>query len=115
MARRATMVITGIQNPCGTKFVSGWMSPAIRQAIPLAPQRGFGTVTPDVAVEVRRRLGVEDEFLLFAGTIEPRKNLVTLVRAFEEVLRTTELRPQLVVAGKIGWKSKELLAQYRRA
>jgi len=41
------------------------------------------------------------------GTIEPRKNLATLIRAFEEVLRA---RPssdiQLVVAGGRGWMSE---------
>ena len=37
-----------------------------------------------------------------------------LVQALEEVLRTTALRPQLVVAGKIGWKVDEFLAQLRK-
>jgi glycosyltransferase involved in cell wall biosynthesis len=34
-----------------------------------------------------------------------------LVGALEEVLKTTELRPQLVVAGKVGWKVDEFLAR----
>ena len=114
MARRATLVITDSESVrrevCERLDVAG--DKVI--AIPLAPQRGFAPVAPEVAAEVRKRLGVEDEFLLFAGTIEPRKNLVTLVRAFEEVLRTTDLRPQLVVAGRIGWKSKEPLERIER-
>ncbi|HEY5028788.1 MAG TPA: glycosyltransferase family 1 protein [Candidatus Angelobacter sp.] len=53
---------------------------------------------------------MEDGFLLFVGTIEPRKNLLTLIRAFEEVLNTTSLRPQLVIAGMEGWLSEDLFA-----
>ncbi|MDQ3684671.1 MAG: glycosyltransferase family 4 protein, partial [Acidobacteriota bacterium] len=62
-----------------------------------------------------RRLGVEDNFLLFVGTVEPRKNLMTLVRALDEILRTTDLRPQLVIAGKEGWLTGELLSYVRSA
>ena len=111
MARRAAMVITVSESVrrevCERLEIEGDKV----VAIPLAPQRAFTPLATDVTAGVRARLGVEDEFLLFAGTIEPRKNLVTLVRAFEEVLRTTELRPQLVVAGKVGWKSKDVLTQ----
>jgi glycosyltransferase involved in cell wall biosynthesis len=78
--------------------------------VPLAPRRAFRPVAEAAAAEARRRLGVEDDFLLFVGTVEPRKNLLTLVRAFEELMRHTELRPQLVIAGKKGWLTEELFA-----
>jgi alpha-1,3-rhamnosyl/mannosyltransferase len=61
-------------------------------------------------------LGVGGEFLLAVGTIEPRKNLLTLVRAFEEVLRerpASELR--LVVAGGRGWLSGPLFESIERS
>ncbi|MCA1568437.1 MAG: glycosyltransferase family 4 protein [Acidobacteria bacterium] len=78
--------------------------------VPLAPRRAFRPVARAEAAEARRRLGVEEDFLLFVGTVEPRKNLLTLVRAFEELTRHTELRPQLVIAGKKGWLTEELFA-----
>ena len=65
-------------------------------------------------VETRRRLKIEDEFILFVGTIEPRKNLLTLVRAFEEIIRSTHFRPQLVIAGKKGWLTEELFSNIRK-
>ena len=46
---------------------------------------------------VRRSLGLPDEFVLFVGTVEPRKNLVRLV----EAMRTVDL--PLIVAGADGW------------
>lgn len=47
-------------------------------------------------------------YLLYVGTIEPRKNLLTLIRAFDELLRTTEHRPQLALCGGKGWLYEEV-------
>ena len=58
--------------------------------------------------QTRARLGIEETFILFVGTIEPRKNLITLLRAFAEVLQNTDLRPQLVIAGQKGWLMDEI-------
>jgi alpha-1,3-rhamnosyl/mannosyltransferase len=61
-------------------------------------------------------LGVGGEFLLAVGTIEPRKNLATLVRAFEDVLRerpSSSLR--LVVAGGRGWLSGPLFESIEKS
>jgi glycosyltransferase involved in cell wall biosynthesis len=82
-------------------------------ATPLAPRSSFTPMTPEETVATRKRLGIQDEFLLFVGTIEPRKNLSTVIRALEEVWQSTGRRPQLVVAGKIGWKADDVLLQLR--
>jgi alpha-1,3-rhamnosyl/mannosyltransferase len=84
-------------------------------AVPLAPRRAFRPVPAAEAHAACRRLGVAAEFILFVGTVEPRKNLLTLVRAFDELLRTTTLRPQLVIAGQKGWLTDELFAYVERS
>jgi glycosyltransferase involved in cell wall biosynthesis len=84
-------------------------------AVPLAPRRVFRPVAAGEARAACRRLGVEDEFILFVGTVEPRKNLLTLVRAFAELTRATALRPQLVIAGQKGWLTEELDAYVERS
>jgi len=48
-------------------------------AIPEAARRVFRTMPPDEAEATRKRLGIGANFLLFVGTIEPRKDLPTLV------------------------------------
>jgi alpha-1,3-rhamnosyl/mannosyltransferase len=111
MARTATLVITDSESVRREVCEHLRVEAEKVIAIPLAPRAEFAPVSPEVAAEVRRRLGIEDEFILFAGTMEPRKNLVTLLKAFEEVLRTTALRPQLVVAGKVGWKQSGVLTE----
>jgi alpha-1,3-rhamnosyl/mannosyltransferase len=76
-------------------------------AIHEAPRASFRPVPRDESWLVRQRLGIEGEFLLFVGTLEPRKNLLTLLRAFAQILRETKLRPRLVVAGGEGWLMDE--------
>lgn len=51
---------------------------------------------------------IRQPYLLYVGTIEPRKNLLTLIRAYDELLRTTEHRPQLVMCGGRGWLCDEV-------
>ncbi len=115
MARTARLVITDSEQVRREICEQLGIEPGKVSAIPLAPQASFAPAPPDVAAEVRRRLGVEDEFVLYAGTIEPRKNLVTLLKAFADVLRTTELHPQLVIAGKVGWKQNDLLRNLEKS
>jgi glycosyltransferase involved in cell wall biosynthesis len=79
-------------------------------AVPLAPRRAFQRMDPQEAKTALQRLGIEEQFILFVGTVEPRKNLITLIRAFDALMRETDLRPQLVIAGQKGWLTDELYA-----
>jgi glycosyltransferase involved in cell wall biosynthesis len=110
MARTAHMIITPSQSVKRETCELFRISPERVVAIPEAARSCFKPVMAHEAAQVKRQLGVEDEFILFVGTIEPRKNLVTLARAFEEVLRSADLRPQLVIAGKKGWLTEELFS-----
>ncbi len=53
-------------------------------------------------------LGWEGPFVLYVGTLEPRKNLETLVRAFAVVAKTHPHR--LVLVGAMGWNMGHLAA-----
>jgi glycosyltransferase involved in cell wall biosynthesis len=64
--------------------------------------------------ELLRRLGLDREFVLFVGTIEPRKNLRRLVDAFDQVLRATSLSPKLVIAGGQGWLMDDFAASIKQ-
>ncbi|UCF93737.1 MAG: glycosyltransferase family 4 protein [Desulfobacterales bacterium] len=55
---------------------------------------------------VRRRYALPARFLLFVGSIEPRKNLETLLEVFRN-LRPDEVR--LVIAGERGWRYRTTL------
>lgn len=52
---------------------------------------------------------IDREFVLFVGTIEPRKNCLALLRTWRELQRhRADSLPILVIAGKEGWRSDEL-------
>lgn len=51
----------------------------------------------------------EKRYLLFVGTVQPRKNLVALIRAFAQ-LSTDNASYKLVIAGGIGWMAEEVLS-----
>src|SRR2546427_1948016 len=74
---------------------------------PEAPRNTFRPLARQETFQAKRRLGIENDFILFVGTIEPRKNLLTLLRAFDEILFKTSYRPQLVIAGSQGWLMEE--------
>lgn len=113
MARKARFIITPSELVRSEVCEYLKIEPEKVFATPLAPRSSFTPMPSEETVEVRKRLEIQDQFLLFVGTIEPRKNLSTLLKAFEEVLRTTDLRPQLVIVGKVGWKVKDVLGQVR--
>lgn len=57
---------------------------------------------------------VKSPYLLYLGTIEPRKNLDTLVDAFLEFKKENNLPHKLVLAGGIGWKTTPLLNRIKK-
>jgi glycosyltransferase involved in cell wall biosynthesis len=75
--------------------------------IPLAPSTRckVGEIAPHTA-GVRRF--TEKDYLLYVGTIEPRKNLKTLIKAFYDVRRKYDL--VLIIAGRLGWLSDEIIS-----
>jgi glycosyltransferase involved in cell wall biosynthesis len=74
--------------------------------VPEAARDCFRPMESHATEAVHRRLGIEHDFLLTVGTIEPRKNLSVLVSAFDEVIRTRlHGNLQLVIAGGAGWLS----------
>lgn len=115
MARKAKLIITPSELVKNEVCEHLRIEPERVFAIPLAPRSGFKPMSRDETLATRERLEIKDQFLMFVGTVEPRKNLSTLLEALEEVMRTSEHRPQLVLAGKIGWKAKEVLSQLEQS
>lgn len=114
MARKARLIITPSESIRREVFEHLGIPLKRIVAVPEAARRSFHRVPLPETVEVRRRFKIEDEFILFVGTIEPRKNLLLLVRALDEILSSTSLRPQLVIAGKEGWLTDELYAYLKK-
>jgi glycosyltransferase involved in cell wall biosynthesis len=115
MARAATRIITPSESVRREVCEHLDVNPSKVVAIPEAPRSVFQPVPTEQTLEIRTRLGIEDGFILFVGTVEPRKNLRTLLSAFEIVSNATALRPQLVIAGKQGWLTGELFKDVEKS
>ncbi|MGC9357764.1 MAG: glycosyltransferase family 4 protein, partial [Anaerolineae bacterium] len=59
----------------------------------------------------RRKQGLPDRFILYLGTLEPRKNLITLIQSFA---RLPFPDVHLVLAGGKGWLYEEIFAEVER-
>lgn len=71
----------------------------------------FQPLPPAEVTRFREAQGLPERFILYLGTLEPRKNLLTLVRAFAQ-LRDPALH--LVLAGGKGWLYAPLFAEVER-
>ena len=59
--------------------------------------------------EVKKKYDLADKFILFLGTLEPRKNIIGLIKAFNEFRENWaggKERIELAIAGGRGWKEK---------
>jgi glycosyltransferase involved in cell wall biosynthesis len=79
---------------------------------PLAAEERFRPAVPDRVSEVRGRFGLPSRFLLYVGTVEPRKNLGVLLAALSR-LKGQGREVPLVVAGRLGWLYDGFLAKIR--
>ena len=62
----------------------------------------FRPATAEVQAAARARYKLPEQFFLYVGTLEPRKNVPRLLQAFDAVAH--EIPHDLVIAGREGWK-----------
>ena len=75
----------------------------------------LATLHGDALAEARRRaesnvasIGITNPFILALGTVEPRKNLAMLIRAWTDAQTAFGRPTDLVIAGREGWKTEEV-------
>ncbi len=68
----------------------------------------FRPLPDDEVAAFRQRQGAPERFVLFLGTLEPRKNLIRLLEAFARIYNA---KIKLVLAGGKGWLYDELFAR----
>lgn len=82
------------------------VNPAKIRTIAHGVSANFKPATPDEIARVRAKYALNDQFILAVGTIHPRKNLIRLIQAFEQ-LAPDEPGLQLVLCGSDGWRANE--------
>ena len=61
---------------------------------------------PESAEDIMQKYNIDYPFFLFVGTIEPRKNLLTLLEAFRMYKEGPDNQNKLLIVGKKGWKTE---------
>ncbi|MBI2444746.1 MAG: glycosyltransferase family 4 protein [Candidatus Magasanikbacteria bacterium] len=68
--------------------------------------------------QILKKYSLPEKFILFLGTIEPRKNITALIKAFEQSQSAASDKlpaTSLVIAGAPGWKNQAVYARARRS
>lgn len=75
--------------------------------IPLGVDEKFKLIDSSTVRKFKNNYNLDFPFILYVGTLEPRKNIPTLLKAFS-ILRSRNLNYKLVIAGEKGWKYKAI-------
>jgi glycosyltransferase involved in cell wall biosynthesis len=107
VVRRAHAIVTPSRNTAEDLLSRTDVDPRKLHVVPEAAALPQSVV--DVG-EALSRLKVRPPYVVFVGTIEPRKNLVRLVRAYRRVA-ATGVPHALVLAGPLGWHHESLMRE----
>ncbi len=66
-------------------------------------QRFYPVTDSDKIDAVRQKFGIDRDYFLYLGTVEPRKNLERLIDAYKQFCGNKTEPPYLVLAGGKGW------------
>lgn len=78
----------------------------------------FRLMPDNIVCQTLNKHQITSPYILYVGTIEPRKNLVKLIEAYEHLPIDLIKKYQLVIVGKKGWKLEPIIkkinsSQYR--
>jgi glycosyltransferase involved in cell wall biosynthesis len=111
-ARRARRVIADSQATKAdlVRFYS--IAPEkIEVVYPALPAALVPVTDPATLTAVCQKYGIRPPYLLYLGTLQPRKNLIRLLEAFAGL---PGRHHQLVLAGRAGWRSQGILEEVGR-
>lgn len=71
-------------------------------------QSSFYRWPQDQVAKIKAKYGVHGEYILYTGNIEPRKNLKSLLLAYEKLDAATRKKYSLLLIGARGWLDDEI-------
>jgi glycosyltransferase involved in cell wall biosynthesis len=114
-ARRAAAILTD-SHSSKRDIVALLRVPAERvRVIHLAASEGFKPVSDEARLyDVRRKYGLPEEYVLYLGGFDQRKNLETLIAAYADVAARLGSENRLVVAGRLPTRDSDFFPNPRR-
>ena len=111
-ARRAARILSLSEHTRSDIVETYGIEPDRIEAIPLAAPDHFRMVIDKRELQrVRHNYGIEGDYILSVGSIQPRKNLARLIKAYAQLRGdcSADKLPKLVLAGKCAWLYDETL------
>jgi alpha-1,3-rhamnosyl/mannosyltransferase len=114
--KRADVIITDSNYTRAEVIEYSGFDPSSVLTIPLAASGEFKRRTEIECKEILSKFQLNYQgYVLYAGTVEPRKNLMSLLDAYEALPASLRQRTPLVVAGYKGWRSEDVHERLEKA
>lgn len=84
------------------------ISPAVDHAI-------FYPRSTQEIIGVKSKFNIKNDYILYTGTLEPRKNIAGILAAYEQLPADLQKKTSLVLAGGKGWKDEGIKALVQAA
>lgn len=62
----------------------------------------------EIVQQIRKKYSLKEKYMLYLGTLEPRKNIKRLILAYSHLVEKNAVAPELVIAGGKGWKYQDI-------
>jgi glycosyltransferase involved in cell wall biosynthesis len=113
--KRATIIIT-VSNSTqqDAHQLVGIPIQRMRTVYSCIDERFLNVMEEEKVQAFRQQKGLTEGFLLYLGTLEPRKNLTTLIDAYTLLRQRYGVREKLVLAGGTGWLYDTIFEKVRR-
>jgi glycosyltransferase involved in cell wall biosynthesis len=102
--QRARMIITVSESTRQDAIkLAGVAAERVQTVYPCIDERFSNVIEEEEVASFRQERGLSGGFLLYLGTLEPRKNLVRLIEAYGRLRAEYGIGEKLVIAGGRGW------------
>jgi len=115
LCKRAHLIITPSENTKRDLIDYYNLSPEKIAVIYPALSPDFTPATPEQISNIKKKYNLPEKFFLFLGTIEPRKNIIALIDAYEKIFSSLSFPYQLIIAGAQGWKNNKILIRAKNS
>ncbi|MCR5889507.1 glycosyltransferase family 4 protein [Hymenobacter sp. J193] len=84
------------------------------RVVPNAADAHFRPQSAEVQLATRERYSAGKPYFLFVGALQPRKNLLNLLHAFDAFKQQTGANSKLLVVGRTAWQAGPIFEVYRQ-
>ncbi|MCX8065140.1 MAG: glycosyltransferase family 4 protein [Candidatus Hydrogenedentes bacterium] len=117
MAVKTTQIFIAISESTQKRVLSIYPELESRiYTVLLGVDRNIKRTPQERQIEIRKKYHLEFPFFLYLGRIQPRKNIIRMIEAFELFLDTNTNSPlHLVIVGSLGWLYEPILSKMQNS